>query len=78
VCDRLSDAPDIDASTIEVLVTDGDVTLSGTVTNRSAKRRSEDLVEDVSGVREVRNHLRVNPPGDDAQAPLTGLSGGMF
>jgi osmotically-inducible protein OsmY len=60
VCDRLTDAPDIDASDVEVTVNNGDVTLSGVVRNREEKRRSEDLVENIAGVRDVHNHLRVS------------------
>jgi hypothetical protein len=60
VCDRLTDAPFLDASDIEVNVKDGDVTLSGTVRSREERRRSEDLIEHVTGVRDVHNNLRVN------------------
>jgi hypothetical protein len=59
VCDRLSDDPHVDASDIDVAVKDGEVTLSGTVHERLAKRRSEDLAALISGVRDVQNHLRV-------------------
>ena len=59
VCDRLCDAPDIDASNIDVRVENGEVTLSGSVFDRTDKRRAEDLIENVSGVREVHNNLRV-------------------
>jgi osmotically-inducible protein OsmY len=60
VCDRLTDAPDIDASNVEVRVANGEVTLSGTVFDRNEKHRAEDLIENVSGVREVHNNLRVS------------------
>ena len=60
VCERLTDAPDIDASSIEVTVNNGEVTLSGTVSEREDKRRTEDLIEHISGVREVHNNLRVS------------------
>jgi osmotically-inducible protein OsmY len=56
---RLTDHPDVDASEIDVQVTAGEVTLSGTVDHRHAKRIAEDLAEDVRGSREVHNHLRV-------------------
>ena len=59
VCDRLSDDPRLDASDIEVNVSDGEVTLMGTVSARDAKRRAEDCAEDVSGVKNVQNNLRV-------------------
>lgn len=60
VCDRLTDDPDIDASDIEVAVNRGEVTLSGAVRTRDDKRRAEDAIERISGVREVHNTLRVS------------------
>jgi hypothetical protein len=59
VCDRLTDAPDIDASNIEVAVNNGEITLAGSVRNRDEKRRSEDVIETVTGVRDVHNNLRI-------------------
>jgi osmotically-inducible protein OsmY len=59
VCDRLCDSGEIDATDVEVRVENGEVTLSGSVSDRSQKRRAEDLIEQVSGVREVHNNLRV-------------------
>jgi BON domain len=61
VNDHLTDDPDVDASDIEVRVEDGEVTLSGTVDSRFARRRAEDLTEDVRGVGHVQNNLRVQP-----------------
>jgi hypothetical protein len=49
----------VDASEIEVTVSSCEVTLSGTVDSREARRRAEDVVEQVSGVRHVQNNLRV-------------------
>ena len=57
--DRLSDDSLIDASNIEIEVEDNDLTLNGTVDTRYEKRRAEDLVENVSGVNNVQNNLRV-------------------
>lgn len=59
VSDRLTDDPYVDASDIEVLVSGGEVTLSGTVPIRDWKRRAEDIAESVGGVRHVQNNLRV-------------------
>jgi osmotically-inducible protein OsmY len=59
VNDRLSDDAFLDASEIEVTVSSGEVTLTGTVENRIDKRRAEDLAEDISGVKNVQNQLRV-------------------
>jgi hypothetical protein len=57
--DRLTDDTHLDASDIEVAVTNGEVKLSGTVESREAKRRAEDLAEMISGISNVENTLRV-------------------
>jgi osmotically-inducible protein OsmY len=59
VNDRLTDDWRVDASNIDVSVSTGEVTLSGTVDSRDAKRRAEDLAENISGVKHVQNNLRV-------------------
>jgi hypothetical protein len=53
------DHPMIDASEINVQIKDGEVTLTGTVDSREAKRMAEDIAEECSGVQEVQNQLRV-------------------
>jgi len=59
VCERLTEDRFIDASNVEVVVKEGEVTLSGTVSSRGLKRRAEDLAEMASGVAHVQNNLRV-------------------
>lgn len=59
VCERLSMDDDIDASEIEVHVAEGVVTLNGSVNERHAKRMAEDVCENVRGVKDVQNNLRV-------------------
>lgn len=71
VNDCLTEDPNIDASTIEVAVKGGEVTLSGTVARREDKRRAEDAVERVSGVHHVQNNLRVRR-GDAATGGSSG------
>jgi len=71
--DRLSDDPHLDATDIEVAVAQGEVTLSGLVQDRFAKRHAEDIADRVSGVRHVQNNLRVRGqvggrPGDGPAA----------
>jgi hypothetical protein len=61
VCDRLTEHPSIDASDIEVSVTEGDVTLTGRVDSRAVKHLTEVMVETVAGVKEVHNQLRIAP-----------------
>lgn len=59
VNDRLTWNADLDASDIEVRVIEGEVTLTGVVEDRRAKRLAEDLVEDVFGVHDVQNQLKI-------------------
>lgn len=61
VCERLADDELIDATDIEVRVEDGLITLSGTVDSRRIKREAEDIIEDLIGVKGVRNFLEVDP-----------------
>ncbi|HYC01646.1 MAG TPA: BON domain-containing protein [Azospirillaceae bacterium] len=58
VGERLTADPYVDATDIEVTVSGREVTLSGTVADRRAKRRAEDIAESVSGVAHVQNNLR--------------------
>lgn len=74
VCDRLSDDPRVDASNIEVTVSNGEVTLAGTVDARDVKRRAEDCAEDVSGVKNVQNNLRVQMQSTGLGSSTTGAS----
>jgi osmotically-inducible protein OsmY len=55
----LTKDPELDATEIEVGVVGGAVTLTGTVDSSDAKLLAEELVESVTGVREVHNNLRV-------------------
>jgi HSP20 family molecular chaperone IbpA len=61
VCELLTEDPDIDASDIEVEVREGEVTLRGTVRERSQKRRAEELIASNSAVSEVQNWITVGP-----------------
>ncbi|HET7502220.1 MAG TPA: BON domain-containing protein [Kofleriaceae bacterium] len=72
ICESLTDDDQIDASQIEVTVKNGDVTLSGTVEDRRAKREAEDCTCSVAGVRDVQNLLRVR---DDRQQARGGSAG---
>lgn len=60
IIDRLTDAPDIDASEIMLMVEAGVATLTGNVPLRAMKHRAEDIAADASGVREVHNRIRVD------------------
>jgi osmotically-inducible protein OsmY len=68
VSDRLMADDQLDASDIEVQVQGGEVTLTGTVADRQAKRRAEDCAEQVMGVRDVMNQIRVQGRAGDREA----------
>ncbi len=59
VCEILCHDHSIDASEIDVTVHNGEITLSGTVTERRMKRLAEDCVESISGVSDVKNEIKV-------------------
>jgi osmotically-inducible protein OsmY len=59
VCDRLADDDYVDASDIRIEIHNDEVILSGNVSSREEKRRAEDIVESVSGIRNVENRIRV-------------------
>lgn len=75
VCQCLTDDHHIDATNIEVAVSDREVVLSGTVSSRMQKRHAEDLIERLSGVRDVINGLRV--VSDNEGMPSSGAQSGI-
>lgn len=60
VSDALERNPEIDASEIELDVKDGIVSLRGHVEDRRSKRLAEDVIENMYGVKDVRNELQVD------------------
>lgn len=61
----------VNAEHVEVQVKGGEVTLTGLVEERRDKRIIEDIIEDVLGVKDVHNQLKVGSP----EQFNTGLSG---
>lgn len=59
VCERLADDPYVDASDIDVSVTNGEVTLSGSVETRQMKYIAEDVIADIAGVAAIHNSIQV-------------------
>jgi hypothetical protein len=59
VCERLTQHPLIDATMLDVHVNDGDVSLTGEVLDRRMMQMVEDVVDEVHGVKEIHNRLRV-------------------
>lgn len=64
VCETLARNPRVDASDIEVKVEESCVTLSGMVDNKEIKRAAEMAIENLSGVDDVRNEIRVRKMGE--------------
>ncbi|WP_420992337.1 BON domain-containing protein [Cupriavidus sp. 30B13] len=63
VCERLARNHALDVSEVVVSVSGGIVTLDGTVTERHVKHEIEEVADDVFGVTEVINQIRVRPYG---------------
>lgn len=59
VSEALYRSSEVDASYIEVFVKDGHVTLKGTVDSRNQKKLAERTIENLAGVDDVYNELRI-------------------
>lgn len=66
VCELLTRHGDIDARDMEVEVRGSTVILRGTADSGRTRRLAEELVEEIPGVRDVQNELRVNRRDRDA------------
>lgn len=63
ICERLAHARHVDVREVEVEVQGGVVRLTGNVRDRRQKYCIEDIVDDVFGVREIHNAVRLGAPG---------------
>jgi osmotically-inducible protein OsmY len=71
VCEHLTHHGMLDATGVQVQVENGEVTLTGTVESRQAKRLAEDILDGISGVRDIHNQLRVQRDrGQNHQNPF--------
>ena len=71
VSEMLTEHDEIDASSLHVEVKNGEVTLTGTVEDRHQRRMIEDLIEGMSGVKDV--HMSIKLHGDrDRMGPGAG------
>jgi osmotically-inducible protein OsmY len=75
VCERLTQHSEIDASEIELQVNNGEITLTGSVEDRRQKRLAEDVAENVFGVRETHNQLRISKGLGQRMGEALGLTG---
>ncbi len=75
IYERLTAHGLIDATDVECRVANGEVTLTGFVDSRAAKRAAEDVAEEMYGVREVHNQLRVRSHARDEGVGRTSVLG---
>jgi len=68
-CEALYRSSEVDATNIEVFVQNGIVTLKGFVEDRNQKRMAENAIENLAGIDDVYNELRVRS-GDDKATKL--------
>lgn len=61
--DALMEDPYVDASEIDVAVTKGEVVITGIVDDKNVKRRVEDVILNISGVRDVFNKVQTRVSG---------------
>ena len=70
IIEKLMDNSSVDIGNLECDVKDGTVTLSGTVDTRSDRYEIENVVDDVWGVKDITNNIRVkSAQGADYGAP---------
>jgi hypothetical protein len=69
ICEHLTVHPAIDASEIVVVVTNGEVTLSGSVESRAIRRLVEALTDAVPGVKDIHNNLQVSQGSPSGHIP---------
>jgi len=77
ICDQLSQEAQLDPGDIEVSVSNGEVTLSGTVPERYMKWQAEQLIDNVSGVNEIHNQLRIKRQDMSMGSTGSQQTGGM-
>lgn len=76
ICERLSHSG-LDVSEVSVSVSEGQVTLEGTVSERYMKHAIEDRADDCMGVQGIENRIRVERPGSRQEAGISGASSAM-
>lgn len=79
ICEILYWDPDVDASNIEVEVSEGIVSLMGEVDSRHAKRMAEAVIENLRGVEDILNRLQIRKTLDmDSDKTITRGDDGLF
>lgn len=74
--ERLTDDDDLDAGDINVRVSDGKVTLEGSVEQRWMKHRAEDIADSCMGVKDVDNRIQIKSASSEMGEQRTGRATG--
>ena len=74
ICERMYTSTECDTSEVSVDVKSGVVTLEGTVEDRRSKYMLEEMVDNVPGVKDVENRLRIQRGDASAQGGGSSLS----
>ncbi|HYG01427.1 MAG TPA: BON domain-containing protein [Chryseosolibacter sp.] len=61
ITDLLTSEDDLDTSDFEVRVNEASVTLQGYIPDDASRRRINEVIERVPGIRKVNDELRINP-----------------
>lgn len=59
ICEALAQAPTVDPSDLEVSVHGGEVTLTGVIDDLVMMRVAEDIIQTVSNVKGIHNHMKL-------------------
>jgi osmotically-inducible protein OsmY len=62
ICERLTADPHVDATDIVIEVRDSEAIIGGTVNDKQMKRRAEEIIDEIKGITQVENRIRVNKP----------------
>lgn len=73
--ERLTAHGHVDATDIECEVRNGEVTLTGYVNNRAEKHEAEDVANDIAGVHDVHNRLRIRTHAGEEGVGRTSVLG---
>jgi osmotically-inducible protein OsmY len=76
LCERLTHSGRLNVRDVEVTVSGGVITLSGSVMDRQQKYRIEDIADDVFGVKDVQNQLRVQREAGGQSGSQSGMQSG--
>lgn len=77
ICEALYRSSEVDASEIEVFVSNGHATLKGTVPNRFQKKQAERTIEHISGVYDIYNELHIKKGNESKKGALIQNRTGM-